>query len=63
MLSTKFGIPGLIYANCLNMTIRIATSLHFAFSSEPTGAFKGFLRDLTKVDLASLASLAKRKKE
>jgi hypothetical protein len=45
------------------MTIRIATSLHFAFASEPVGALKGFLKDLTKLDLAFMASLAKRKKE
>ena len=33
-LSGPFGIPGLIYANCLNMSIRIVTSIYYAIKME-----------------------------
>lgn len=33
-LSSPFGIPGLIYANILNMSIRITSSLFYAFQLE-----------------------------
>jgi hypothetical protein len=61
-LSNKIGITGLIYANCINMGLRIASSLHFAFKMEeenPKGRMKTFLRDYLTIDVAFIVGLVK----
>lgn len=62
-LSSVFGITGLIYANCINMGIRIVTSLFFAFSQEPEPelALKQFGKDLLSVDLGFITGMIKQK--
>ena len=62
-LSSRFGIPGLIYANCINMAIRIGSSLYFAFGMEtsPRDAMRQFTRDLVSVDLAFIVGMVKEK--
>jgi hypothetical protein len=45
------------------MAIRIASSLYFAFDLEPTPVAGAFIRDLIKIDLNFLKTLAKRKSE
>jgi Rft protein len=62
-LSSVYGIPGLIYANCLNMVIRIVTSLLFAFQHEkdPRLALRTFLRDLVSVDVKFIIGIIKQR--
>jgi hypothetical protein len=61
-LSGLFGIPGLIYANCINMSIRIITSLYLSFRLEKTPhlAFQTFLKDLRTIDLSFALDMGKR---
>ena len=62
VLSDLFGITGLIYANCVNMFIRIFTSLLYAFQLEkqPKKAFKTFIKDLIIVDVTFILGMVKR---
>ena len=69
-LSSAFGIVGLIYANCINMSIRIVTSLLYAFQLEnnPSEALSNFVKDLVSVDITFIKGLVtnilkKRKQE
>ena len=69
-LSSAFGIVGLIYANCINMSIRIVTSLLYAFQLEknPSEALSNFVKDLISVDITFIKGLVtnilkKRKQE
>lgn len=61
VLSSAFGIPGLIYANCINMGIRIATSLMYAFllEKDPYAAFRSFLHDVVSIDIPFIVGLVK----
>lgn len=62
ILSDLLGIPGLIYANCLNMSIRIVSSLYFGLLLEksPKAAFYSFLKDIRTVDLSFAIDMVKR---
>jgi hypothetical protein len=57
------GITGLIYANCINMGIRIVTSLFFAFGLEhsPEKALRQFWRDLLSLDVGLITGMIKQK--
>jgi len=69
ILSDLLGIPGLIYANCLKMSIRIVSSLYFGLLLEksPKEAFYSFLKDIRTVDISfaidMVKGVVKRKKD
>jgi hypothetical protein len=53
IFSDLYGIVGLIYANCVNMGIRITTSLYYAFNMEDDNrvALERFLKDIVSIDI------------
>ena len=63
IFSDLYGIVGLIYANCVNMGIRITTSLYYAFNLEDDNrvALETFLKDLVSIDIKFIISIVKQR--
>eukprot|EP00347_Sterkiella_histriomuscorum_P023319 403335106 len=70
LLSKLMGIQGLIYSNCINMTIRIIMNINFSLKQESQDRkvtykqlMKQFVKDLTNVDYKFIISMIKNRRK
>ena len=64
------GIHGLVYGNCINMGIRILTSLYFTFKQEMkqqkldsvNPLIEEFIKDYTQIDIGFIINLVKNRR-